>query len=271
MLVTFDGVRGSIPCAERRFMRYGGNTSCVHVQAGATTILLDAGTGLRQAGARLTKEGVRTFHVLLSHIHWDHICGLPFFGPSYDISCDVTIIAGRHGPEDSLRKALSTHVAPPVFPVSLDVMPGVKALRDIEPAGSFALAREVRVVTCPLRHPGGATGYRIEHGGSSVCYVTDTEHQPGGLDEQILELISGSDLLIYDSTYTDAEMGEKKGWGHSTWQEGVRLCRAAGVGSLAIYHHDPERDDRAMMRVERAAKQAWHGAFVAREGDSRNV
>jgi len=270
MLVTFDGVRGSIPCAERSFMRYGGNTSCVHVQAGSTEILVDAGTGIRRAGERLQRRGVKTFHLLLSHTHWDHLCGLPFFAPVYDASCDVSIHAGRHEPGVSLREALAAHIAPPVFPIDLGDMPGLKRLTDVEASGTFALG-SARVTTRPLRHPGGATGYRIDHGGASVCYVTDTEHDPETLDARILELIAGTDLLIYDSTYLDEEMQGKRGWGHSTWQEGVRLCLAAGAKSLAIFHHDPDRDDHAMDRIERAARQAWRSAFVAREGPSLSL
>jgi len=268
MVVTFDGVRGSIPCAERRFMRYGGNTSCIHVQAGDTEILLDAGTGLRQAGVRLRARGVSTFHLLLSHTHWDHVCGLPFFGPSYDPACDVTVMAGRHEGSTTLRETLGVHLAPPVFPVDLASMPGIKRVRDIEPSGVFALASDVRVITRPLRHPGGATGYRIEHGGASVCYVTDTEHELGVRDPRILELIAGSDLLIYDATYTDAEMPARTGWGHSSWEEGVRLCQASGTRALAVHHHDPDRDDRSLDRIARDARKAWKGAFVAREGQS---
>ena len=124
----------------------------------------------------------------------------------------------------------------------------------------------MEVKTAPLRHPNGATGYRIETGGSSLCYVTDTEHVPGAPDENVLGLIEGADLVVYDSTYTEEEFPGKVGWGHSTWQEGVRLCRTAGARRLAIFHHDPAHDDVFMADVERAAAQEWDGALVAREG-----
>ena len=124
----------------------------------------------------------------------------------------------------------------------------------------------IRIRTAPLNHPNGATGYRVEFGGKAACYVTDTEHVIGELDENILELIQGADILIYDSTYTDDEFETYVGWGHSTWQEGVRLCQAAGVRTLAIFHHDPGHDDAAMDRIGEQLAQAFPGAVVAREG-----
>jgi phosphoribosyl 1,2-cyclic phosphodiesterase len=121
------------------------------------------------------------------------------------------------------------------------------------------------VRTAPLNHPNGATGYRLELGGRSVCYVTDTEHLPGEPDKNVLGLIEGADLVIYDSTYTDEEFPGKVGWGHSTWQEGVRLCRTAGARRLAIFHHDPDHDDSFMAAVDKTARAEWDGAFAARE------
>ncbi|MFA7430042.1 MAG: MBL fold metallo-hydrolase, partial [Rhodospirillaceae bacterium] len=124
---------------------------------------------------------------------------------------------------------------------------------------------DVKVRTAPLNHPNGATGYRIEHAGVSMCYVTDTEHVPGKPDPNILGLIEGADLVIYDCTYTDEEFPDRAGWGHSTWQEGVRLCRAASVKRLAIFHHDPDHDDTFMEHVEDEARNTWVGALVARD------
>ena len=125
--------------------------------------------------------------------------------------------------------------------------------------------------TAPLNHPNGATGYRIEHAGKSVCYVTDTEHVVGKLDQTIIGLIEGADLVIYDSTYTDKEFPNMVGWGHSTWEEGVRLCRAANAKTLAIFHHDPDHEDEFMGRVEVEARKMWDGAIVARENMRMNL
>jgi phosphoribosyl 1,2-cyclic phosphodiesterase len=127
------------------------------------------------------------------------------------------------------------------------------------------------VRTAALNHPNGATGYRIEFGGKAVCYVTDTEHVLNRPDQNVLGLIEGADLVIYDSTYTDEELPAHIGWGHSTWQEGIRLSRAAKVRRLAIFHHEPNHDDTFMGRVAREAKAEWKGAFVAREGTTMHV
>jgi phosphoribosyl 1,2-cyclic phosphodiesterase len=124
----------------------------------------------------------------------------------------------------------------------------------------------VRLITAPLNHPNGATGYRIDFGGRSLCYVNDTEHVEGRLDRNILELIDGADLVIYDSTYTDEEFPKYRNWGHSTWQEGVRLCDKAGAEQLVIFHHDPSHDDAFMDEVAKAAEAARPGTLVAHEG-----
>ncbi|MCK5445629.1 MAG: MBL fold metallo-hydrolase, partial [Rhodospirillaceae bacterium] len=131
---------------------------------------------------------------------------------------------------------------------------------------SFDLYEDVKIRTAPLNHPNGATGYRIETDGYSACYVTDTEHVPGELDQNILGLIEGADLVIYDCTYTEEEFPSKIGWGHSTWNQGVKLCRDVGVKQMAIFHHDPDHDDKFMAEIEAIAKAEWDGTFVAREG-----
>src|SRR5262249_36812055 len=123
----------------------------------------------------------------------------------------------------------------------------------------------VKIKTMPLNHPNGATGYRIEYGGQSIAYVTDTQHVIGKPDQNVLKLVEGADLMIYDSTYTDAEFPAKIGWGHSTWEEGVRLAKVAKVKQLVIFHHDPDHNDDFMAQLERTARAAWPGALVARE------
>jgi phosphoribosyl 1,2-cyclic phosphodiesterase len=137
---------------------------------------------------------------------------------------------------------------------------------DFDPGESFELDDGVSVQTAPLNHPDGATGYRIGFGGHSVAYVTDTEHWPDRLDANILALARGADLLIYDTTYTAEEYAGRIGWGHSTWQEGVRLARAAGVGRLVLFHHEPDHDDQAMLRIEAQAQALLPATVAAREG-----
>ena len=268
MKITFWGVRGSIPCPARSHVHFGGNTSCVHVAVGGEDIVLDAGTGLRGLGRSFQIRSVTRATLLLSHTHWDHICGFPFFTPAYDPKWSMRILAGHLPRQGGIRSVLASQMTDPMFPVPLDAMRGASAFEDFSAGETFTLGRDVVVKTAPLQHPNGATGYRIEHGGVSFCYVTDTEHTPGKLDQNILGLIDGADLVLYDSTYSDDEFPAKVGWGHSTWQEGIRLCRAAGAKRLGIFHHDPDHDDQYMRAVASAAKQQWKGAFVAREGRS---
>jgi len=138
--------------------------------------------------------------------------------------------------------------------------------RDFEYGDALAPRKGITIRTAQLNHPNGATGYRVEHGGKSICYVTDTEHRPGELDREILRLIEGADIFIYDATYSDDEYPNYAGWGHSTWQEGVRLADEAGVGTYVVFHHDPSHDDTFMDEVAKAAKAARPGTVVAREG-----
>jgi phosphoribosyl 1,2-cyclic phosphodiesterase len=247
-------------------VHFGGNTSCVHVSVAGEDLILDAGTGIRGLGRALQKRGAQRATLLLSHTHWDHICGFPFFTPAYDPKWSMRILAG-HLPDQGVRSVLASQMTDPMFPVPLDAMRGASSFEDFASGDTFKIG-DALIKTAPLNHPNGATGYRIEHEGVSFCYVTDTEHRPGQLDQNILSLIDDADLVLYDCTYTDQEFPAKIGWGHSTWQEGVRLCRAAGARRLGIFHHDPDHDDAFMRDVSVAAKEMWKGAFVVREGRS---
>lgn len=271
MKVTFWGVRGSIACPGSKFTTYGGNTSCVEVAVGGHTVVFDAGTGLRLLGKSLQRRGIHKATLLFSHTHWDHICGFPFFQQAYDPRATLQVYGGHLADGGGIRSALAGQMIAPNFPVPIDIMRASLMFHDFRAGDSFELARGVRVKTSPLHHPNGSTAYRIEHAGASVCYVTDTEHVPGKPDERILALIEGADLVIYDSTYTDAEFPKRVGWGHSTWQEGVRLCKAANVKKLAIFHHDPDHEDPFMAKIATIAKKAWSGAYVAKEGATLDI
>jgi phosphoribosyl 1,2-cyclic phosphodiesterase len=264
--ITFWGVRGTIPCPIASHMQFGGNTSCVEVAAGGSRIILDAGTGLRLLGKRFQAEKVNRATLLLSHTHLDHISGFPFFGPAFQPGFRFEVMAGHLNGQTDIRSVLARQMERPLFPVPLQTMGCVIGFTDFTPGEHFDLDDGVRVRTAPLNHPDGATGYRISWGGRSVAYVTDTEHLPNRLDPNILELIDGVDVLIYDTTYTDEEYAGRVGWGHSTWQEGVRLARAAGVGRLALFHHEPDHDDETMLRIEAAAQAELPKTFAAREG-----
>ena len=235
-------------------------------------IIFDAGTGIRPLGQWMLKKEVKHAHLLLSHTHWDHINGFPFFTPAFLPDRGFEIMAG-HVDEGlgGIRKVFSGQMAQPFFPVPLEAMRASLNFSDFSAGDTFALSPKTTVRTTPLNHPNGATGYRIDHRGKSMCYVTDTEHVPGQPDQNILGLIEGADLVIYDATYTEEEYLEKVGWGHSTWEEGIRLCRAANVRMLAIFHHDPSHDDSFMEALELEARKKWSGALVARENMRINL
>lgn len=265
--VKFWGVRGSIACPSPDHVVYGGNTSCVEVCLDGVVFILDAGTGIRSLGRDLVRRGVHSATLLLTHTHWDHINGFPFFQPAFSPEFKLRIMAGHLvGKPGGIRAVLANQMDNPTFPVPLSAMVGAMAFDDFTAGETLTFPPGVAVRTAPLHHPNGATAYRIDYAGASVCYVTDTEHVPGAPDRNVLDLIAGADLVIYDSTYTDEEFPAKVGWGHSTWQEGVRLARAAKARKLVIFHHDPDHDDAFMTALEAEALAAWDGVMVARDG-----
>jgi phosphoribosyl 1,2-cyclic phosphodiesterase len=204
--------------------------------------------------------------LFFTHSHFDHISGFPFFSPLFVPSNRLSMWAGHLLPERTLRDVLCAMMAEPLFPVPLDIFTAETNYHDFRAGETLIPKPGVTVRTAPLNHPNNATGYRVEFGGKSICYVTDTEHVPGQLDENILNLVRDADLFIYDSTYTDEEFPRFVSWGHSTWQQGARLANAANVKTFVIFHHDPSHDDDAMDRIAAEAERVRPGTVVAREG-----
>jgi len=264
--VKFWGVRGSIACAGPNHVKYGGNTSCIEMRVGDHRIILDAGTGLRNAGQTFLKEEAGELFLLLTHTHWDHINGFPFFIPAYNPNWKIHVKAGHLKDKGGIQAVLSAQMDNPMFPVPLEAMQANISYEDFRVGDPLDLYPDVAIRTALLNHPNDATAYRIDYNDRSAVYVTDTEHVPGELDQNILDIIEGADLVIYDSTYTEEEWPTKVGWGHSTWNEGMRLCQAANVKRLAIFHHDPDHDDAFMDRLAAEAEEAWDANFVVREG-----
>jgi phosphoribosyl 1,2-cyclic phosphodiesterase len=264
--LRFWGVRGSIACPGASWARYGGNTSCIEVWADGHLIVLDAGTGIRPLGDALMPNGPFDAHILMTHTHMDHIVGLPFFRPLFDPRNRFRVWAGHLADGRGIEAALQDFMAAPLFPVAPGVFRANVSFRDFRAGETLEPYPSVRVRTAPLRHPNGGTGYRIEVGERSICYVTDTVHIPGEPDKNVLDLIEGADLVIYDSSFTDDEFEAVAHYGHSTWQEGVRLCEAAGVERLVIFHHDPSHDDAFMDDVAAQAEAMRPGTVVAKEG-----
>lgn len=267
MRVKIWGCRGSIACPSPTHLKYGGNTTSLEVDAGDQKFLLDCGTGIRNLGQELLDSSVKHCNLLLSHTHWDHINGFPFFAPAFDPERQFDIHAGHLNDKGGIQKIFETQMDNPMFPVPLDAMKSKLIFNDFKAGDELDIGKsgKTKVHTALLNHPNDATGYRIEHDGRSVCLITDTEHVPGKIDQNILKLIEGSDLVIYDSTYTEEEFKSKVGWGHSTWEEGVKLCKEAGAKRLGIFHHDPEHDDGFMDNLAREASNCWDGAFVIQE------
>ena len=262
----FWGVRGSIPCPGPSTVRYGGNTSCIEVGCGDSIIILDAGTGIRELGDTLMKDGPVEIDILFTHTHFDHIVGLPFFAPIYSADNAVRLWSGHLVPEHSLEEVLCEMLMAPLFPIPMDIMAANKVFNDFRCGETFTLKCGAVVKTGALNHPNRATGYRIEYDGRSICYVTDTEHVEGQLDQNIIDLVAGADIFIYDCTYTDAEYPNFKGWGHSTWQAGVALADAANVGTFVVFHHEPSHDDAFMDVIAKQANAKRPGTVVAQEG-----
>ena len=274
MEIRFWGVRGSIASPGEATARTGGNTSCVEVRCGDRVIALDAGTGLRGLGDLLLREAMRTgknveLTLLLSHLHWDHIQGLPFFAPIYVPGTRIHV-AGPAAPELSLRDAIAQQMRPPTFPVLFEDLPSHLETRALRHLSRLELD-DVVVRAAKLNHPGGAVlAFRIDWGGRSVVYATDTEHY-ACVDPVLAKLAHGADVLIYDAQYLPEEYrGEvgmaKLGWGHSTYEAGAELAHAAGVGTLVLFHHDPTRDDAAVEAIETRARALFPSTEAAREG-----
>ncbi len=269
MEIRFWGVRGSVASPGPETARVGGNTSCVSVQCGEQTVILDAGTGLRALGqSLLTSRPPGTpvqATLLLSHVHWDHIQGLPFFSPLY-IPGTSLLIAGTMPAERSVSLAttLETQMSAPHFPVRLADVGATLGMKNL-PSGSATRLGDVTVTTAELDHPGGVTAYRLDYQGRSVVYATDVEHG-AALDSRLVKLARGADVLIYDAQYTPEEYPHKRGWGHSTFAVGTEIARAAGVSELLLFHHDPTRGDDAVEAIEARARQLFSATRAAREG-----
>ena len=266
--VKIWGCRGSIATPASTHMKYGGNTTSLEVDVGDRKILLDCGTGIRNLGRELVKSDLTRCAILLTHTHWDHINGFPFFTPAFNPAMTFDIMAGHLNDKGGIKSVFAAQMENPMFPVPLDAMQATLNFSDFAAGESWYIddAKEIKVSSCLLNHPNDATGYRVDYQGSSMCLITDTEHVQGTHDENILRLIDGADLVIYDSTYTEKEFPNHVGWGHSTWEEGLTLCQEAGAKQLGIFHHDPEHDDDFMDALADEAEKAWDGCFVIREG-----
>ena len=285
MRVRFWGVRGSVPVPGAPTVRYGGNTSCVEVESAAGThVIIDAGTGLRRLGKRWAKaefaEGKGQAHILISHTHWDHIQGLPFFAPLYQAGNKLKIYA-RARDDLQLRTVLAGQTDAPFFPVGIEQVRADLDFAELPDGHRFNVA-EIKVSTARLNHPYIATAYALESGGRKMAYVSDTAPfeqilfgeefiakppAPGtvlshtdqvklaAMRDDVVRLCEGADLVIYDTMFTDADYQRVPHFGHSRPLDAISICKQAGVRRLALFHHAPERSDDDVDKMRDDARQ----------------
>ena len=253
--LKFWGVRGSIPTPGPGTVRYGGNTSCVEVRSGGDIIILDAGTGLRALGGSLLtefKEQPLNLTLLVTHTHWDHIQGLPFFAPIYNPRCRLRIL-GAQGTREGLINALTGQMESTYFPVPFAKVPGNIEIEEVADF-NFNIG-PVQVRAQRSNHPGLCFGYRLFSPDSLIVYFPDSEPRAGGDDKKMIEFIRDADVLILDAQFSAAEYKTHTGWGHGCLDDAVALAMKAGVRHLCLFHHDPDHDDKTIDGFVKRARQ----------------
>ena len=284
MNVTFWGVRGSIPTPDIDHMRWGGNTSCLEVSVpGEPPLILDCGTGVRRLGERIAQAGGTRADILLSHVHIDHVVGLPFFAPLHVPDVSVTVTVPAFSDEEASDK-ITRYLNGTLHPLRLCDLSCNLAIAGMRPGETFKRAG-FDVTACALNHPGGSLAYRIERGGRSFCYVTDTaplapygegiaagkDMTPG--EERVSAFLDGADFVVFDTMFSESEYVERMTWGHAYPEYAVALCAASNVKTLCLFHHLPAADDTRMDALARH----WQSVpgplrvVVAREGETVEV
>lgn len=273
MNVTFYGVRGSTPCSSPSNQRYGGNTACVALEArGQEPIVLDLGTGLRFFGETQPVDGSFVGHALVTHLHWDHVQGLPFFVPIHVPGSRLAIYGPAQDNGVDLAGAFGEFMRPPYFPVEVADLGGDISFHTLE-AGDHSIGR-ARVRCRAVPHIGPTFGYRVEIDGVSVVYIPDHQQPLDGthaVAASVLELCDGADLLIHDAQFTPAEFAVKSNWGHCTVDYALTVAAEAGVRRLALFHHDPSHHDELVDEIwadiaEQASRTGVQEVLAASEG-----
>ncbi|HEV2205936.1 MAG TPA: MBL fold metallo-hydrolase [Candidatus Acidoferrales bacterium] len=270
--LVFWGVRGSTPTLERDTWRYGGNTPCIEVTApDGTRFILDCGTGLRMLGNEWVKshrDGRIEAQVLVTHYHWDHIQGLPFFHPFFDARNRFHFYSFQSkdlGP-NSLRQVLEAQLAKPYFPVDVTTMSAEREFHEVA-GGQKWEVNDTKITTAWLNHPQGCLGYRLDTAAGSIVYATDNEPGVAEFDANLRQLGANADVLIYDAQYSPEQIAStRKGWGHSSWLEGAKLARELKVQNLVLFHHDPDSSDQKVDGFLSAARLEFPGTWAGTEG-----
>jgi phosphoribosyl 1,2-cyclic phosphodiesterase len=290
--IHFWGVRGSTPTVDQATWRYGGNTPCLElITPAGTRFILDCGTGIRMLGNQLagcgmnapngagnsaapikSPQGLKTdplnAHIFITHYHWDHIQGIPFFAPLYSPQNKFHFYSFRSkflGP-DSLKQVFETQMAFPYFPVSPTAMSAEREFTEIC-GGDTLQIDDAKITVCWLNHPQGCLGFRFETPAGTIVYATDNEPGDAELDLNLVRLARGADIFINDAQYSPEQLaGPRRGWGHSSWLAGTEVAREAGARNLVLFHHDPDSSDRDVDALLRQARQHFESVWAAAEG-----
>ncbi len=269
--LSFWGVRGSTPTVDRGTWRYGGNTPCLELlMPDGTPFILDCGTGLRMLGRRWAATAADSppeAHIFVTHYHWDHIQGIPFFAPLYSTRSKFHFYSFRSEflGQDSLKRVFEAQMAHPYFPVDLRAMSAAREFTEVSGGDTFEL-HGARVVTRWLNHPQGCLGFRFETPAGTIAYATDNEPGNPEFDRNLRELAEGADIFINDAQYTVEQLATHGGWGHSCWLDGVRVAKAAGAKNLVLFHHDPDSSDKVVDGILRQARGQFENSWAAAEG-----
>jgi phosphoribosyl 1,2-cyclic phosphodiesterase len=268
--LSFWGVRGSTPTVDRATWRYGGNTPCLELTApDGSLFILDCGTGLRMLGKRWAAgDEAIDAHIFVTHYHWDHIQGIPFFAPLYSPRNKFHFYSFRSEflGRDSLKRVFEAQMAHPYFPVDLSAMSAAREFTEVAGDESFTVSG-ARVSTRWLNHPQGCLGFRFEMPAGTIVYATDNEPGRPEFDRSLRALADGADIFVNDAQFTPEQLAtDRKGWGHSSWLEGVRVAEAAGVRNLVLFHHDPDSSDKTVDGILRDARGKFANTWAAAEG-----
>lgn len=265
MEIRIFGARGSYPSCSPQNKKYGINTACVEIVTKHESVIFDAGTGIMNLSSNRTSILDYPKHIILSHYHSDHISGLAYFKPFMSKDYKATI----YGPvfnDKKVKEVLNTYIGPPFFPINIDDFPSDLTFIEWHVGKEYEISPYCRIKTFACTHSDLTLGYRLQSDDKSICYITDTELGTEN-NAELIKFIDSSDILILDSAYTDDEYREgKTGWGHSTWQQAVRLSRAAKIKNLVLFHHSPDRTDLELDIIEKKVQNILPDAVVAKEG-----
>lgn len=276
MRIRFWGVRGTIPAPGPDTVRLGGNTACIDVlTSDKQLIVIDAGSGIRRLGIALAEEnpGRIVGTVLVSHTHWDHIQGFPFFAPLIGPQSRQNrfVIVGQKRVGRQLENVLAGQIIEPYLPFAFKELAADIHVKEVSGGETVVVGDDTIIRVAELRHPGGCLGFRIENNGQVFTYCTDSSHEENNLTENVLELAQGADLLVHDAQYSLEQRVEFPEYGHSSWLEAVKVATKAKVGCLALFHYDPNASDDYMESVLQKARELFPRTILSQEGLELNL